>query len=237
MKIKLLFIALFFVFHNSFCQDISQNESGDGKVEESEGMENNPDVGKVEESENKKINFVVGVGPRYALGKIYKDPYVNLTNNFVVIEEARKLSSNLSFGIVYTPYLYKIKNLEEEYFIYKGISFSTFISPSTLGTFSSDSNNAFFDYVDFGFGMGWKFASGIMILGTLEFATLRQMNDSFVSDYKGNDLQYVIDGDIQKSFNSDDKSIFHNRLLPTLGVKVCYTFDIVKSFKNESKPE
>lgn len=200
---------------NSFCQS-NQSEKDTTKL-------------------NDKINFVLGIGARSSVNTLYQDPSINLSNNFVSIDKASNLSSNVSFGIVYTPWVYKITDLEGEYFANKGLSFSTFVSPITLVNSSTSNGNAFFENIDFGVGIGYKAVSGFMFMITVEFVEIRQPKDWFLTEYGDNNKMYVIDDNIQKSIDVNDTSIFKQQLIPTFGFKMCYTFDIVKSFKKESE--
>lgn len=58
---------------------------------------------------NKRLSFVIGVGSSYIPQTIYQDPGINKTNNSVIIEKAQQIKTNITVGVVYTPYLWEIK--------------------------------------------------------------------------------------------------------------------------------
>lgn len=112
---------------------------------------------------------------------------------------------------------------------------ATFVNPIAL-TKATDTQS-FFNIVDFGVGLGYKFANGFMIMGTLEWFSARQPRKWFIDEYKGNDKAYIVNGDEQVSIDKDDNDIFTNKIVNTIGFKFCYTFDIVKNFRSLSSSE
>ena len=183
-----------------------------------------------QEELNKRISIVVGVGASYAaFNTLYQMPTVNPTNNYVIVEEAQNLKSSISLGIVYTPYLYTITNGSSVETVNKGWSYALFVSPNILSTLT---NSDFFSNTDFGIGYGYKGAGGFLFLITADFLVARQPKDWFINDYKNGSTQYLIDGAPQSAFDPTDNNIFRTKLIPTLGFKVCYTFDIVKSYRD-----
>lgn len=182
---------------------------------------------------NNRISFVLGIGSAFVLDQLYQNPAINLNNNNVMLEKAQHLKTNLTFGIVYTPYLYKItyKDGKSET-MPKGISFATFINPIALT--KATENQSFFNMTDFGVGIGYKFAGSIMVMGTFEFLGVRQPKNWFIEEYQNNNRQYSVNGSPQLSFDVNDNNVFQSKIATTIGFKVCYTFDIVKNFKKSS---
>ncbi|MEY3499229.1 MAG: hypothetical protein RL308_898 [Bacteroidota bacterium] len=192
---------------------------------------------------NKRISFIVGGGASVVSTKLYADPVINKTNNFVTIEEASKLKPNLSLGIVYTPKVsnvirtIKVKKadkIEDEQLIEyypRGISFALFINPVSLSSLSSSSVT---NTVDLGLGLGWRSGNFSAFL-TNEYFAIRQPRDYFVKQFEKNDQAFVVNGEVQNSIDINDNSIFKTSIAVSWGIKLCYTFDIVKSFYSNSK--
>lgn len=195
-----------------------------------------PNASDADKIKNSRISFVLGVGASYVPAKLYQNPAINKTNNNVIIEEGQKQKTNLSLGIVYTPYLYKIKFADgSEEKVPMKISFAAFINPVNLTKASNA--QSFFDITDFGVGLGYKFAGNVMIMGTAEWFGVRQPRKWFIDDYKGNNKPFLINNAPQQSFDLSDNNIFENKIVTTFGFKICYTFDIIKSYyKTGSKP-
>ena len=184
----------------------------------------------------KRISFVLGVGSSVFPYQLYQNPAVDKSlNNNVIIEKGQHIKTNLSFGIVYTPFLYKFIDADHPQgeIVAKGLSLATFINPVNL-TKASDAQS-FFSATDFGVGIGYKFVGSLMILGTIEFFSVNQPRDWFIEKYKSNDKNFSVPGtggttNVQQSFDLNDSNIFRSRIIPTIGFKVCYTFDIIKTY-------
>ena len=182
-------------------------------------------------SKNSRFLYIVGVGSSYILDNLYQNPVVNQNGN-VIIEESQSIKTNLTLGIVYTPYFRNILNGNGDDYdkITHGISFATFINPLTL-TKNTD-NQSFFNVTDFGIGIGYKFAGNMMILGTVEWFGVKQPRKWFIEEFKNNNQQYIVNNSAQLSFDTSDNNIFETKIVTTVGFKVCYTFDIVKNYQN-----
>lgn len=194
---------------------------------------------------SERISFLIGPGASILTKTIYEDPTVNLTNNSVIINEASKLKTNLAIGITYTPYFTditrtkktinaqgKVEYKEEVESVNKGFTYAAFLNPISIT--NSTGNQSFFNMLDFGVGFGYKTAGGFSFLGTAEFFNIRQPRKWFIEEFKNNNKPYIIDQEIQKSIDVTDSSIFHTTPVLTFGFKVCYTFDIIKSFMTEA---
>ena len=192
---------------------------------------------------NKRISFIVGGGASYVSTKLYADPVINKTNNFVTIEEASKLKPNLSLGIVYTPFVSNVSRIIKlkkdnrftndtimEYYP-RGISFALFMNPVSLSSLSSSSVT---NTVDLGLGIGWRSGDFSFFL-TNEYFAIRQPREYFVNQFKNNDQAFVVNGEVQNSIDINDNSIFKTSIAVSWGIKLCYTFDIAKSYYSNSK--
>lgn len=183
---------------------------------------------------NNRISFIVGIGASSITTDLYQNPAINLTNNNVIIEESQSIKTNVSLGIVYTPFKTKITYGDgKEEIVPKGISFATFINPIALT--SATENQSFFNMTDFGVGIGYKFAGNVMIMGTMEWLSVRQPRQWFIDEFKGNDKAYIVNTAPQLSFDVSDNNIFETKIATTFGFKICYTFDVVRNFKESAQ--
>ncbi|WP_434036328.1 hypothetical protein [Formosa sp. 4Alg 33] len=196
-----------------------------------------------EEGWNKRISFFVGAGTSVIINKVYELPIIDKTNNYVIIEESGSLKPNVSLGIVYTPFVYdieryinyydsngdkKVKKIIEH--VPKHFSVALFINPISLASANSNLSNT----VDLGFGLGWR-SDNFSAFLTMEFFSLEQPRDYFINEYKTNDNQYIIGGEVQTAIDVNDNSIFKNKVMTAFGLKIAYTFDIVKNYNNSAK--
>jgi hypothetical protein len=192
---------------------------------------------------SKRVSFIAGGGLSVVTNKLYQDPIVDKTNNFVKIEELQRWKPNLTLGISYTPFLVnavrKIKTVENEKevektlieYYPKGITFSLFLNPFSV---SKLSENSLSNTVDLGLGIGYR-SDNFSFLVTSEFFSIRQPRDYFVKKYSEEDLSYIVDGQIQKAFDINDNTVFTKKVAISFGIKFAYTFDIIRSFYANSQ--
>ena len=192
---------------------------------------------------NKRLSFVAGGGASFISSRIYNIPVINKSNNFVIIEEADVVKSNLSFGIVYTPFvsnvIRKIKIIKDGKFVIdtlieyypRGITFALLLNPISL---SNVAESSFSNTIDIGYGFGWR-SGNITFLLTNEYFAIRQPREYFIRQFEGNDKSFIVNGQIQTLIDQNDDSIFLNKIAVSWGFKVVYTFDIIKSFYKNSK--
>lgn len=187
---------------------------------------------------NNRFAFMVGGGTSIVATKLYLDPAINKTNNAVIIEEAGRVKPNISLGIVYTPFVSTIKREVEvksgsasktetlyEY-VPRGFSVALFLNPISLSKLSETSLSS---TVDLGMGLGWRLGNS-SIIGTVEFFSVRQPRDYFITQFQSNDKPYVINGEIQASISTNDNDVFRSKVATSFGIKLAYTIDIAKSF-------
>lgn len=180
---------------------------------------------------DQKISFIAGVGASYITNELYQNPAVDLSSKNVILSEAQSIKTNVSLGIAYTPRtLTLVQNDGKKIAVPYGWTFITFINPISFNQVSD--NQGFFNMTDFGIGLGWKFSGEFLIVGTVEFFNVRQPKDWFIEEYKGNDKSFLVDNAPQVSFDSNDNNVFRNKMATTIGFKICYTFDIIKSYKD-----
>lgn len=213
------------VISNCYSQDSSKDTTDSSKT-------TSKTVSKEKESVNNRISFVVGIGGSYVFNNLYQNPTVNKSTSIVNLERAQNFKSDLQFGIVYTPIIWRIiSSSNDTIYTPKGISFSTFINPIALT--KATNTQSFFNVVDFGFGIGYKTVGGFIGMVTLEVFSVRQPKDWFINDFKNNDKSYIINNSNQQSFDINDNSIFRDKSVFTIGLKFCYTFDIIKDYSDK----
>ncbi len=192
-------------------------------------------------SPSNRISFIIGPGASYINRKLYDDPVVNQTTDLVIINRATNIKSNLALGIIYTPKIYNItrrvavadgngqvKMMKQIEVVPKGRTFAAFINPVAFT--KATESQSFFSMVDFGIGIGHRFAGGLLLMATGEIFSVRQPRKWFIDEYKDNNKRYEIGGSAQKSIDINDNTIFINKPAITFGFKVCYSFDIIKNY-------
>jgi hypothetical protein len=173
-------------------------------------------------------SLIVGLGASVIARTIYQNPAVNNGNNNVIIEDADKLRYTATLGFSYTPYIWKIKSIDSKgnsttVYKPKGITVAIFANPLSLSTITG--NNTSFDW---GTGIGYRFV-GMSILATVEFFTIRQPKDYFITDFKSNDKQYIINNSVQKEIATTDDNIFRNKAMVAFGAKLVIPIDVLKN--------
>lgn len=211
MKTRLILIATVLLSINLFAQ------------------KNNDD-----EKVNDRIYFIVGVGSSYVPQKLYNMPAIDRSNNNVIIEKGQNVKTNLSLGIVYTPYFGDFPARDRSSIrVPHGFSLAAFFNPVNIT--KATSTQSLFDVVDVGFGAGWKSASNFLILGTIEFFGARQPRAWFLEKYRGNNSPFLINDAPQLSFDINDNDVFQTKIVTSIGIKFCYTFSVVNNFHYKDK--
>ena len=132
-------------------------------------------------------------------------------------------------GIVYTPYFSTFNSKDKTPIrVTHGLSYAAFFNPVNIS--KATNTQTFMDVMDVGFGIGWKSASNFLILGTIEFFGARQPRDWFIEKYKNNNNSFLINDSPQLSFDINDNDIFQTKVFTSVGIKFCYTFDVIKNF-------
>jgi hypothetical protein len=191
-----------------------------------------------------RVGFIVGAGPSVIIGSIFQDISISKADNIVHIDYAPLLKTSVTLGITYTPYLVdnarKVKssvdnngNPNYSYFVDhypKGISFALFINPINLNSYTGTSSIS----PDIGLGIGGRWGSFSTFL-TAEFFSLRQPQQYFIDQYRGRNISYTVNKQIQSTIDVNDNSIYTSRMITAIGLKLAYTFDIVKSYYTASR--
>jgi hypothetical protein len=126
-------------------------------------------------TDNSRISFIIGPGASLITSKLYDHPAVNQSDNTVKINEASRIKTNIAIGIIYTHKIFtitrNIKNLDANDSIAtrktiervpKGITTAAFINPVALSKVTE--SQPFFSMIDFGVGIGHRFAGGLVLL-------------------------------------------------------------------------
>jgi len=184
-----------------------------------------------------RIGVILGVGPSVLTRRVYADPIIDRSTNAVILEKTSRLRGNLSFGLSYTPKRRAYLSVEEDNGVYKnkyslephGFSFALFVNPLGL---NSSGNVALARSVDFGIGIGKRWGP-LSIYVTGEMYTLRQPRQYFIDRYRDSNAIYSIAGEIQSSIDLADNTIFTNNQFVAVGMKVAFSFGVIRSFIQE----
>jgi len=194
---------------------------------------------------NDRFAFFVGGGFSVTQGDLYNDPVINPTNSFVEIESSKKLRTSLTLGIVFSPWVYEVyrtvyisdkqgKKIDTAILVEhipKILSFALFMNPISLTKLN---DNGFTNSVDLGFGIGWR-EGDFLIMATVDFFSIRQPRQYFVDQFKDKNTTYVVNGQTQNTVDITNNNIFHNVIVPSVGIKMCYAFNLTKSFYSNAQ--
>lgn len=194
-----------------------------------------------EQKENlRRVGFIAGFGMNNAMKDIYRVPTIDEVQNFVRLEKDEPYRANFSFGISYTfgdqywtKYYFNEEKTENQVDDVKqnirGTTFCLFLNPSVFGSLSSNNIST---PVDMGFGMGYRWGH-FSIFGTLEMFRLSQPRQYFIDKYYKKELAYVVDGQNQTMIDPKNDNIFVSKWYTAVGVKFCYTLNIITKSKEE----
>ena len=79
--------------------------------------------------------------------------------------------------------------------------------------------------IDVGFGIGYR-SSNFLVLGTIELTPLRTPRTYFKEQYQDKNIPLILSGSTEpvRSISIDDNAIFMNRVFPSIGLKLAYSF-------------
>ena len=187
--------------------------------------------GKIQDS---RFSLIAGLGASSLLNTMYLDPVVNKTTNNVIIEKADRLRYTASIGFAWTPYMYEIIRVDANgndvtEYAPRGFTVCIFANPASLSA-SSGINSTF----DWGAGVGWRF-SGMSLLATVDFFTVKQPREYFLQEFGNNNKQYLIGTNVQTEISLNDNTLFKNKGISAFGVKLVIPFDILDNFTSKTK--
>lgn len=186
-----------------------------------------------------KVALIIGIGGAYVTDRIWQDPVVDRATGMVKMEEAARLRPNYSLGISYTPYFKNVirhkntvkdgqlKRLTIADYYPAGPSIAIFVNPLVITKVSEASTLA--SLIDCGIGIGGRWGA-FSAYATAEAIALHQPRSYFVTEYSGNNRQYIIGEDVQSAIDKDDVNVFHDPVFFAFGVKLAYTFNLVQGF-------
>lgn len=185
------------------------------------------------------FSIIVGLGAGSIMNTVYLDPVVSNATNHVIIEKGDRLRYTATLGIAWTPIDYTfIKSVLPSGIARRipegkdtGPMVAIFANPLSLSSLTNSTSS-----FDWGAGVGFRF-NGLALLGTIEFFSIRQPRDYFINQFKENNASYIVGGDIQKEISTSDNTIFKNRGIAALGLKLVVPLDIVKKFSDNKKTE
>ncbi len=217
-----------FISRNLYKNDVLGNENNFKKNKSSKRNDKKDNL-------TSRISFVIGFGVAEAFKNTYQLPVVSSFDNKVRLEEGQKERINGTLGIVYTPYLRTIHDAEnpDGIVVPRGISFVAFFNPLSVVKNSNLEDN--FSLSNFGLGVGYKTVTGFGIYGVFELYSIKQPRQWFIDEFKNGDKVYKVNEEIQSSFSENDNNIFISKLVPSIGVKICYSFDIIRSFASSKE--
>ncbi|KEQ30616.1 hypothetical protein N180_05180 [Pedobacter antarcticus 4BY] len=166
------------------------------------------------------------------INNTYLDPKISKLNNVVIIERSDKMRYNATLGFSWTPYKYWVDKMDaagevvSHDLVTKGPTFAVFVNPVSLSTIS-ETNKPF----DWGVGAGWRFRA-VSLLATIEFLNVRQPRDYFLAQFEGKNLPLIVNGNIQSEISTSDDTLFKNRGVAAIGLKLVIPIDLLNFGKN-----
>jgi len=178
------------------------------------------------------FNFFAAAGGSYMFGELY-NVTISPIDNSVQFEKTFPILTRFSLGLVWNPIPEKGDNYVDNFIKNKKLNaaykagrehfaVALLINVFQL-SYSSDFNAS--SPIDVGFGLGYR-NSNFLILGTLELTPLRTPRTYFIEQYKGKNLPLVLAGSTEpvRTISTDDNSLFVNRIFPSIGLKIAYSF-------------
>lgn len=183
------------------------------------------------------FSIIVGGGLSFTGTSLWETPVINQTDYTVQLERAGRMRPNISIGIIYTWINDNSDAQKNSLGLIEikphGWSTALFINPIKFDELSNSSGNL---QVDLGLGVGYRW-NQFSILATAEFFAVKQPRQYFIDQYQGNNAQYIVANEIQTSIDGDNSSIFKSTIAWSVGLKLCYTFDVVKKLYTDDGKE
>lgn len=213
-------ISLFLFTENCFSQIDDENSS-------IEISSNEEDV-----EWERPFNFFAAAGASYMFGDHY-NVSISPIDYSVQFEETFPILTRFSLGLVWNPIPEKGEGYIDKYLenkrllpAYKAarkhLAVALLVNVFQL-SYSNDFDSS--SPIDVGFGIGYR-SSNFLILGTVELTPLRTPRSYFVDQYKDKNIPLILAGSTEpiRSINSADNSLFVNKVFPSIGIKIAYSF-------------
>lgn len=178
------------------------------------------------------FNFFAAAGGSFMFGDLY-NVTISPIDNSVQFEKTFPILTRFSLGLVWNPIPEKGDNYVTNFIRNKRLNTAYKAARKHLAvallinvfqlSYSSDFNAS--SPIDVGFGLGYR-NSNFLILGTLELTPFRAPRTYFIEHYKGKNLPLVLAGSTEpvRTISTDDNSLFMNRIFPSIGLKIAYSF-------------
>jgi hypothetical protein len=183
----------------------------------------------------KPFNVFASAGPAVRLSTTY-DVTISSVDNTVQFQKNSPLTSGISLGLVWTPFLdygstqqtlsvdtngntvKKSLNIPRHNFA-MALLINVFQLSYTASQFNTSTP------IDVGLGLGYR-KDNFLILGTIEFMKTSQPRQYFIDQYMGQNKTLVLHGNTnpERTLSTSDNTIFTNTLIPALGLKLAYSF-------------
>jgi hypothetical protein len=200
----------------------------------SQEIEENLDTEKPEQIDDleweRPFNFFAAAGASYMFGDHY-NVTISPIDYSVQFEETFPILTRFSLGLVWNPLpeeeeldTFLVKRRRDEYYkiARKHLAVALLINVFQL-SYTNDFNSS--SPIDVGFGLGYR-NSNFLILGTLELTPLRTPRTYFIEQYKDKNLPLILSGSTEpvRTISTDDDALFMNRVFPSIGIKIAYSF-------------
>lgn len=178
------------------------------------------------------FNFFAAAGASYMFGNHY-NVAISPIDNSVQFEKTFPILTRFTLGLVWNPIPEKGDNYVDNFIknkkasdLYKAgrkhLAVALLVNVFQL-SYSNDVNTS--SPIDVGFGLGYR-NSNFLILGTLEFTPFRTPRDYLTDQYKDKNLPLILSGSTEpiKTISTDDNALFVNKIFPSIGIKIAYSF-------------
>lgn len=232
--IKLLFLEIITILYALTCYSQS---SGDSLTTR------NYELAKDSVEWERPFNYFAGAGGSFMFGELY-NVTISPIDNSVQFEKTFPILTRFSLGLVWNPIpekegdyvadFIRNKRLNDAYKAgRKHLAVALLINVFQL-SYSSDFNAS--SPIDVGFGLGYR-NSNFLILGTLELTPFRTPRTYFIEQFKGNNLPLVLAGSDEpiRTISTDDNALFVNRIFPSIGIKIAYSFSNINQKPQPTK--
>jgi len=237
MKTFFLLVILWGISQNINAQVDTIKKSTPDTTKSAQPTKEQIEQAKQEIQFERPFNFFSAAGASYMFGDQYS-VVISPIDNTVQFQKNYHLITRFSLGLVWNPipengdsamvtWIKKSKNKSMFKETYKAarkhFAVALLVNVFQLGYSSKDINTS--SPIDVGFGIGWR-NSNFLILGTIEFTPVRTPRSYFVNQFKDKNQAFIMAGSTEpvKSIDINDNSIFMDRVFPSIGVKIAYTF-------------
>lgn len=246
MKKTILLVALLSTSIDCIAQKGGSTSTDTSKVVRTQTIKKDSAIVGTAASTNKieferPFNFFAAAGASYMFGDQYS-VVVSPVDYTVQFEKTFPILTRFSLGLVWNPIPDKsnenIQNFVQQRQLlnvaYKAarehMAIALLVNIFQLGYSANEFSST--TPIDVGFGLGYR-NSNFLILGTLELTPMRSPRKYFTDEYLDKNKPLILFGAKEpiRTISIDDSSLFHNRIYPSIGLKIAY------AFSKESSPK